>query len=544
MNKKQFECEQIINHIGSELSNYLSTHCKSRRKIGPEESISELQSFFRRYGLYVGTNRIEEQSITPEQNECGYYIAQYILEQKENHSKEYDSIINLVKGYYLQSAIYLQAQNGNLANESYSKVTFYYDTPFLLRLLNYISDDDYNAAIELHRMIKKEKGNVCYFTNTTNEIIGILTAYQHSLGNPHRKESLNALDERGYTYLDVERLKQMWQSNLRVNHDIQEVALPSYPTDDKGNIITENVLDESEIKEYLTAKIPHWKNETSLENDIQSIVAIHKIRGKTAGTTIEKAKAVFVTTNYDLVRVFNKYYKEELNDPSFPPLITDVDLSALTWIKLGSETDLPEKQLLKNAYMAMQPPANLLDEFSDILYKLNKEGNLTEEEVSVLRSDPFTKRELLFNSFSENSVNEDFVTTAVDNLKHRYTESALESERRKREEENHFRLEEIDRKARHEALRIAQKITYFLRILTFLILAIILVLAVWAFITTLDKSTAIILSIALGFVTILSAVDIIRNTGRLIGKGILWIQNRIQNRVYLNKLDEYSSFKY
>lgn len=85
----------------------------------------------------------------------------------------------------------------------------YYDTPFLLDLLGYQSEEAENAAKMLHDMLRRQKAKCYYFPHIGNEITSILTAYQHTIVGKNRTwRTLEGLDRKKYTYSAVERLKQ------------------------------------------------------------------------------------------------------------------------------------------------------------------------------------------------------------------------------------------------------------------------------------------------------------------------------------------------
>ena len=146
------ECDEKINKIGNKLAIYLRDHCtRWKQNYTSEESILRLQDFFSRYGLFVGIDRLEQQiELSPKEHEIDYYIGRYIFDNKRDNTIEYRDILDLVKGYFLKTVVYLQPENGNLLSANYRNVDFYYDTPILLNLLGYQSEDEEKAAHLLH----------------------------------------------------------------------------------------------------------------------------------------------------------------------------------------------------------------------------------------------------------------------------------------------------------------------------------------------------------------------------------------------------------
>ena len=389
--------------------------------------------------------------------ETDYYIAQYLYEKRDAHAIEFEYVIDLVKGYFLQSAIYLQAENGNVVTSTYRDVNFYYDTPFLLRLLGFKTIEDENSANELHISLARQKGNFYYFPQTQSEIEGILSRYQKGYKRSNQY-TLEGLDEKKYTPSSVERLKKTWESKLQYSYNTELAQRPEYPLKYDGTIDERCVIDESELAEFLRNNI-FWRTDEAMDADLESVIGIHKLRKNIQSGEIEHCKAIFVTTNTALANAVNKYYRENINDKAFPLVITDTDLAALTWIKCGSVGDLPERQLLRNAYMAMQPAPEMLEKFSNILDQMQSEGKITSEIAIVLRSSSFVKKEVMFASFAgEEGINEDLVNEIEKKLREESSKDAREDERRKaerqRQQEQHERIAKAYRQARMKALDI------------------------------------------------------------------------------------------
>lgn len=57
----------------------------------------------------------------------------------------------------------MQPENGNLRSANYRNVDSYYDTPILLNILGYQSEEEKKAANLLHEQLRKQKANFCFF---------------------------------------------------------------------------------------------------------------------------------------------------------------------------------------------------------------------------------------------------------------------------------------------------------------------------------------------------------------------------------------------
>lgn len=538
--KRREECEQKIVTIGANLSVYLETHVKRSRKFTGDEAISFLQAFFSRHGLYVGTDRLEEQEISPHEQELDYYIAQYIIEQKKQQTVEFSNIIDLVKGYYLQSAIYLQAENGNIVLANYSNVTFYYDTPLLIRLLGWRTKEDQESATELHLTLKKRKGKFAFFPQTQREINSILNAYQYSIGQPS-VVTLEQLDEQGYSSSDVDRLRQTWEANLQSRYGIIPVQLPSYKEKPDGTVDHDQVINEEELRDYLQKSI-HWHSQEALNADIASALAIHRIRNGIVSPEIEKCGSVFVTTNNALSRRFNCFYRDHVERNTFPLLISDTDLSAITWIKSGGKSNLPEKQLLRNAYMAMQPTPEMLEKFGQVLNRMEGEGKITPEIIAVLKSSRYVKKEILFATFDGGKgITENVVTAAMEKITEEITQEMRQSMNTKAERAKHKRIAYADDTARIEANEIRDVILKWSRLIISTLGFILVIAAIYGTIRSWGNYALTIPFVCFALLSILSMIDTAKGRGKYVDKLLVRFANHWQTRVFEKRKKKYRS---
>lgn len=434
MEQRQRECTEHISHIGDRLSQYLTDHCKKGVPVSKESAISRLHLFFARYGLQVGTENLASVKIKPEEFETDYYIARFIFKCKDEQDPLYQSIIDLVKGYFLRLAIYIQPENGNIQAASFANTSFVLDTPFLIDLLGYKGEERKNNANALVKMLERQKAKLYYFPHIKLEIIGILTAYKHSLipGTiAAGGKTLEGLNCRGFNISDVEREILLLGSKLEGSFNIVELDLPAYATKANDFVDESQVIDETGIKQYVKENTPHY-TEDNLDNDLASVLAVHRLRAGEASRNIEECRFVFVTNNIDFIHAFNKYYRENVDRESFPLTISVNSLSAITWIKCGDVDHLSETELLKNAYCAMQPIPEIMVKLEEVFLKLKESGKILPEQVVALRASRVFQKDLWINSFGDlEAVNE----LSVRHAQIKYEESLIAEEREKHKNE-------------------------------------------------------------------------------------------------------------
>lgn len=540
--KRCKECDDRINKIGNKLAIYLRNHCtRWKQNYTSEECILHLQDFFSRYGLFVGIDRLEQQiELSPKEHEIDYYIARYIYDNKKDNTIEYKDILDLVKGYFLKTVVYLQPENGNLLSANYRNVDFYYDTPILLNLLGYQSEDEEKAAHLLHEKLGKQKANFYYFNHAETEMKNILSAYQHSLrSGEYTGRTLEGLDRKKYTASSVERLKDNWKRQLKNTFQINEKNIPEYIVKENGTVDESKVLDEKELISCIRKRAKSYKQE-NIERDVDSVLAIHRLRKSYVCENIESARAIFITNNFDLANSVNSYYKRSVNKKAFPLVLTSAELSAILWVKNGTNADLPEKQLLNNAYAALQPMPELLNKLSEVLEQMKLEGRVTSEEVTALRTSHYVHRELWKETFGdENLTNENTIMK----IKQKYDNSIIENYKHEKELEKKEEKQKLYEKAQFNALeagkKAKQKWLRGLRNGSKLIAVLIFVGCICATIKTWGKFNWNIFFVIVIVITALSLYDICKARKKFIDGILVKIANHQETRIIEKKKSEY-----
>ena len=540
--KRRKECDDKVNKIGDKLAFYLRNHCtRWKQNYTSEESILRLQDFFSRYGLFVGIDRLEQQiELSPKEHEIDYYIGRYIFDNKKDNTIEYRDILDLVKGYFLKTVVYLQPENGNLLSVNYRNVDFYYDTPILLNILGYQSEEEKKAANLLHEQLKKQKANFCFFYHAETEMKNILSAYQHSLrSGEYTGRTLEGLDRKKYTVSGVERLKDNWKSQLKNTFQIIEKNIPAYTVKENGTVDESEVLDEKELIASIRKRAKSYKQE-NIERDVDSILAIHRLRNNYVCENIENARAIFVTNNFDLANSVNYYYKRNVNKKAFPLVLTSAELSAMLWVKNGTSTDLPEKQLLNNAYAALQPMPELLNKLSEVLEQMKLEGKVTSEEVTALRTSHYVHRELWKETFGdENLTNENTIME----IKQKYDDSIIANYKQEKELEKAEEKQKLYDNAQLSALKAGknakQKWLRRLRNGCKIIATLIFVGCLCATIKTWGDFKWNVFFVMVIGIAALSLYDICKAREQFIDRVLVKIANHQETRVIEKKKSEY-----
>ena len=544
--QRKRECAEKIDSIGQSLFEYLQAHCKRERIISKEQSIELLQSFFSGFALQVGLETLDSEDFSYNYDEANYYIAKYIFEKKKTDENEYSSILDLTKGYFLRAAIYLQVENANIKAASYKDTMIYYDTPVLLQLLGYQSKQETDSANTLHNLLKKQGAKFYYFEQNEREIMSILTAYQYSLiGEQRSSRTLEGLDANGYDFDGVTRLKNTFSSLLESEFGIKLSTVPEYPVTADGFVDVNKIdISETDAIEYVRSHTKHYTEE-NLKSDVTSAIGIHRIRNGAISKEIERCKAIFVTTNTDFTNAFNSFYRDTIGKDRVMPVITSFDLSAIAWVKGGAiSSDIPERQLLTNAYTAMQPAPEIIEKCRQVLGQLEREGSISKEDAILLRADRVTQRELWIEYFpTVESIDSKYIERLQQRQKEKLigdARSAISNEYElKQKTETLQKKKEAKERAYNYANNKRKSFVGILKTVFVVVFGIIAVACIVGMLRSLSSIPKSIFLIAFAGISVVSIIDTLTSHGRLINKWIEKQGNQYETVVYEKKLNEY-----
>ncbi len=398
-NSRRTDCKVKSDAVTMSLSKYLNdNNVRGRTNYSQAEAEKNLLSFFEANGNSVLISVDDLNRIMSKDNEMEYFIAKYILEQNEKKSIYMDYIVELVKGYFVTTAIYLQAENPDITTSTFKDVTFYIDTAVLLALLGYKSDPENDSAQEMVKNLRKSGANLACFTYNIEEVESILNAYKNSKNQETRKAStvtLEYFDKLSYPSSHVDAELRTFTKKLFNNFGIEAVDPAKLLEQVGASNKVAGLLNDDEIESYVKKINPNYNLDT-LPDDIRAINAISRIRGGKELNYIEKCKAVFVTKNTVLVSATRKYLAEQHFNPGFPIALSDSDLCVIAWLKdFKSNNNLPKMRLLENVLAVITPSQEIMNVYFSHVNTLENRGELTEDDATLLRIDQYAKKELM-----------------------------------------------------------------------------------------------------------------------------------------------------
>ena len=220
-----------------------------------------------------------------------------------------------------------------------------------------------------------------------------IDAYEASNG-----QILEALLEEGYTSIEIDTEIRNLKSNLKKLGI--ELASEIQHTDSNGNLFSNKsaYIDYNGLKTHLTEKMPQYKKHPKmLENDVSAIESIMLKRSGMTYDDIESCNAIFVTTNYTLVRQGNTFLHYSPYSMHIAPIISDMDLTTILWIKyaMSMSSEISTLQLVEHARAAMLPSASIMETFNNITQRLIKKGSMSEDEAAYMRYSAYARAEIV-----------------------------------------------------------------------------------------------------------------------------------------------------
>jgi len=422
---KRMACKGHSDAVTNALTNFLNEKrvCK-RTNYTQAEAERLLLSFFERQGGSIVLSVDDLRQLKARSNEVDFFIARFILEEYERKSVLFDYLVELVKGYFVTTALYLQAENPNATTASFSDVTFFLDTRLLLAYLGYKTEEENNSVQKMVASLKKNGAKLACFTYNIDEVNSILEAYKLSTVSKSKRPSVFTLeyfDEHGYSYTHVEANQKKFEQRLE-DAGISVTSPNSSFNNGATSADSSGLLDDERIREILLSIKPQY-NQTTLSDDLTAINAVSRIRKGKKYSYIEKCKAVFVTSNSVLVSATKEYIKESLYDFGFPIAITGEDLCVMAWLKdFEQSNSLPQMRLLENVLAAITPSKELMDAYFSHLDDLEHQGMIGDDEAALLRVDIFAKHELMNLTFGErDNLNE----SVIDKIRHKIREESI-----------------------------------------------------------------------------------------------------------------------
>ena len=355
-----------------------------------EEAIAAVCAFLAEFNVtclraYLRGTAIPQLSETHETDTI--LVSQYVQHIAHSEPERFNNFMVLAQGHMLANALLCPDLQNNSNSQAYKSVTFYFDTPLLLHTLGLEGPAKEAASRELITLLNNLGGKVAAFFHSCQEFQSVLHGVAANLESSTGRGPI-VLEARksGVTRSDLILLADSFEERLS-EAGIQIEDTPRY--------IEAFQIDEAAFEQVLDHAVSYYRPRTR-KYDVNSVRSIYTIRAGRRAPSIEKAKAVLITSNTPFAKAAWEFGKRYESSYDVSSAVTAHSLANIAWLKspMGAPS-VPRTQILALAYAALQPSAQLLNKYMLEIDRLEAQGDISERDHQLLRSSPSVYDELM-----------------------------------------------------------------------------------------------------------------------------------------------------
>ncbi len=405
-----------------------------------------------------------------------FLVASYVKYASSVQPDKFKWMIDTAIGHVLACAILYDTQSfsGKLTS-----VNLYLDTMLLLRILGAEGKARQVAYEEFVRVAKKNGANVKVFRHTYDEAMGILENCRQWVGKQDYDPSkaspaLRHFVAEGVTTSDVDLFIARVPEKFREHNII--VADEGMSNDQQKYQIAEGDLRVMIVEEYkrLHPSFEAIEKEFTLQRDINSISAVHRLRQGQAVHSLPTSGHIFLTNNATLAYACKRFEREKLRSgDSVPACLTDTFLGTMLWLESPIESSgLSAKRMIADCTAALQPDAILLRKLVFEAKKLLDEKKVTPNEFLALRGSRVAYEMLAektlcdpdaFTDKTALEVIEDMRREAAEKGEAKYQEEKAQHDITRQERDNALKvISDLDTRADRWALAVTRPAYWFI----------------------------------------------------------------------------------
>lgn len=290
-----------------------------------------------------------------------------------------DIVTALARGSVFYSAAFLGDWNQKKPSLSLAQTSIYLDTPIILYLLDFDSEEDTKFATEAVSVLQGAEAEVRVFDSTLSEVNYILQSTLESYDDPEmirRYRIHRAMQERGVS-----------KSELAERADLVETALKDLGIDvaSRPTVTRALSIDELGLRKALEDRDSSAPS-SRVDYDVRSIEGILTLRGNREPVLLSKCNAVLATTSGEVIGNVSSWWRNVEGYHSLPPVLGIRELANYAWfIHPTGSADMPLVSMLASCAAALRPSDRYWLSFVE---HVEKHERLREEErVALLESD-------------------------------------------------------------------------------------------------------------------------------------------------------------
>lgn len=382
------------NQLSQKLLNFVKENFPDQAaSLNREECGKLVARYMDLHALPLLNSGVKGSALTPPlAAEEDYLVAEFVAYAHEAEPDAFSFLVEVAKGATLAALLKMDVSS---LQASLSKLWAYLDTSIMLSLLGYHGEAERSSSAEVLKISTSLGIKTSAFEHTVDEVRNILAAAQHTVRSGSRpaegfKVAEHFIDS-DHSPADIEILMS------RLENDI---ALLGIEVREKPAAYHEFGLDEAELDSKLEKVLPSL-SAAGRRYDVDSIAATHQLRGGKAGDKIERARALFITRNRQLVQAANRMRESK---HEFPLLLLETTFASLLWVRQPSlASGLPEKRVLAAAWAGMQPLPHQWLQYLAEADKLVERGELSSEDALLLRVSQIGRHELMRSAVGDPS---------------------------------------------------------------------------------------------------------------------------------------------
>ncbi|HUW07774.1 MAG TPA: hypothetical protein VMW01_16120 [Williamwhitmania sp.] len=328
--------------------------------------------------------------ITPNKSQKNdFLIASFLLFLNDKDEDGFKLVETITKGQMIATLLFLP--DIGKVQQKFEDLTIYLDTRIILRALGLEGEEYTTQSHEFLKIMRHMNVNIACFSQTHDEIRGILDSVAHSLQDKSRKsyKSFSVLSyaiSQGWRSSDIESIISTLEITLkRLRIYIKE----------KPQHSSSLGLNEEKLTQILNVNLPRQSTEAQ-HHDIDCLTSIHRLRNAQPRYNIENCNHIFVTSNNDLARASTIFFIEEYAKNTVPLCINDHTLATLAWVKNPQYVqNLSTQMLISDSHAAMRPNRELWNKYLHEIERLHSKGDISDDDFNILRFSMAARNALL-----------------------------------------------------------------------------------------------------------------------------------------------------
>jgi len=318
-----------------------------------------------------------------------FLVSSFTIALYEKDPVGFGFLETVMKGSMLANALFMP--DIAHAKRKFEKLSVYLDTPILLRALGLEDSGLETSTKELLTLLYELNVDLLCFEETKDEIRRILEAAQHALRNPnfggrHPFSVHDYLLKVGATASDVELVIVNLERSLR---RVRVAIRPAPPH------AVHLGLDEMRFEHIMREEMPTQREEAR-PHDLNCLTAVHRLRNGAPKYGIETCGHLFVTPNNGLAVTASRFTREQHGASTVPLCVNDHTMATLAWVKNPTlVADFSRHRLLADSYAALRLGSELWRKYLDEITRLQRNGNITEQDADLLRVSTTVKTTLV-----------------------------------------------------------------------------------------------------------------------------------------------------